>query len=190
MKPLETDRFYIGDCVEALGGFPDGSIDLTVTSPPYDELRDYRGYRFDAEGVARELLRVTKESGVVVWVVGDRYRGGRSMTSFRQAVMFQDIGFVVHDVMIYQKKSPGNACGMRSGRWGCSGRRRETLPDGCLRELPMDGQNGRGPWILLFPPVHIMEVMRPTRGKRSQSARPAPGSRINPPVGYPHSNTM
>lgn len=105
MEPLETNRFYIGDCAEAMSGFPDDSVDLTVTSPPYDGLRDYRGYRFDAERAARELLRVTKKGGVVVWVVGDRYRGGRSMTSFRQAVMFQDIGFVVHDVMIYQKKN-------------------------------------------------------------------------------------
>ena len=51
------------------------------------------------------MLRVTKNGGVVVWVVGDRINGGRSMTSFRQAVMFQDIGFTVHDVMIYQKRN-------------------------------------------------------------------------------------
>lgn len=105
MKPLETDRFQVGDCVEVMRDLPAGSVDLTVTSPPYDQLRDYRGYQFDAERVARELLRVTKEGGVVVWVVGDRIRGGRSMTSFRQAVMFQDLGFVVHDVMIYQKRN-------------------------------------------------------------------------------------
>lgn len=105
MKPLETDRFQVGDCVEVMRDLPAGSVDLTVTSPPYDGLRDYRGYQFDAERVARELLRVTKEGGVVVGVVGDRIRGGRSMTSFRQAVMFQDLGFVVHDVMIYQKRN-------------------------------------------------------------------------------------
>lgn len=105
MKLLETDSFQVGDCVEVMRSLPAGSIDLTVTSPPYDGLRDYRGYQFDAERVARELMRVTKEGGVVVWVVGDRIRGGRSMTSFRQAVMFQDLGFVVHDVMIYQKRN-------------------------------------------------------------------------------------
>lgn len=105
MKLLETDFLEVGDCVEVMKGFPAGSIDLTVTSPPYDQLRDYRGYRFDAEKIARELLRITKEGGVVVWVVGDRIKGGRSMTSFRQAVMFQDIGFIVHDVMIYQKRN-------------------------------------------------------------------------------------
>lgn len=105
MKPLAADFFEVGDCVEVMRGFPAGSIDLTVTSPPYDQLRDYKGYRFDAEAIARELLRVTKDGGVVVWVVGDRFKGGRSMTSFRQATMFQDIGFIVHDVMIYQKRN-------------------------------------------------------------------------------------
>lgn len=105
MKSLAADFFEVGDCVKVMRGFPPGSIDLTVTSPPYDQLRDYRGYRFDAEAIARELLRVTKDGGVVVWVVGDRFKGGRSMTSFRQATMFQDIGFTVHDVMIYQKRN-------------------------------------------------------------------------------------
>lgn len=94
-----------GNCVDLLGGFPPDWVDLTVTSPPYDGLRDYQGYEFDAESVGRALLRVTKPGGVVVWVVGDRIDGGRSMTSFRQAVMFQDIGFSVHDVMVYRKKN-------------------------------------------------------------------------------------
>ena len=80
-------------------------IDLTVTSPPYDEIRDYNGYSFDFESIAEQLFRVTKPGGVVVWVVGDKINGGRSLTSFRQGVHFQDIGFNVHDVMIYQKKN-------------------------------------------------------------------------------------
>ena len=100
---METDVLIAGDCVQVMKEFPAESVDLTVTSPPYDQLRDYRGYRFNAEETAGELLRVTKEGGVVVWVVSDRIKGGRSLTSFRQAVMFQDVGFVVHDVMIYQK---------------------------------------------------------------------------------------
>ena len=104
-QTLETNRLIVGNCVDALSEFPECSIDLTVTSPPYDELRNYNGFEFDAERVGRALLRVTKQGGVVVWVVGDRINGGRSMTSFRQGVMFQDIGFIVHDVMIYQKKN-------------------------------------------------------------------------------------
>jgi site-specific DNA-methyltransferase (adenine-specific) len=81
-------------------------VDLTVTSPPYDSLRDYKGYSFPFEEIATGLLRVTKPGGVVVWVVGDKIlRGNRSMTSFRQALYFQDLGFNVHDVMIYKKKN-------------------------------------------------------------------------------------
>ena len=102
---LPIDRFLVGDCVDVMGRFPDDSIDLTVTSPPYDGLRNYDGFEFDAEAVGRQLLRVTKPGGVVVWVVGDRINGGRSMTSFRQGVMFQDIGWNMHDVMVYQKRN-------------------------------------------------------------------------------------
>ena len=83
---------------------PDGHIDLTVTSPPYDNLRQYKGYSFDFESVARALYRVTKKGGVVVWVVGDvTNKGSESGTSFRQALFFKEIGFNLHDTMIYQK---------------------------------------------------------------------------------------
>lgn len=84
---------------------PKGCVDLTVTSPPYDSLRNYRGYNFDFEKVAEGLYRVTAEGGVVVWVVGDRIRGGRSLTSFKQGLYFQKVGFNMHDIMIYQKKN-------------------------------------------------------------------------------------
>ena len=72
---------------------PDNLVDLTVTSPPYDNLRDYKGYSFPFEDIAKELYRVTKEGGVLVWVVGDAViDGGESGTSFRQALYFQQIG--------------------------------------------------------------------------------------------------
>ncbi len=98
-------RLIVGNCVEVMREWPSDCVDLTVTSPPYDEIRDYNGYSFDFEAITEQLLRVTKPGGVVVWVVGDKINGGRSMTSFRQGVHFQDIGFNVHDVMIYQKKN-------------------------------------------------------------------------------------
>ena len=85
--------------------WPDDMVQLTVTSPPYDKLRDYKGYDFPFEDIADELFRVTAPGGVVVWVVGDRINGGRSLTSFRQAIYFQEIGFSAHDIMIYQKKN-------------------------------------------------------------------------------------
>lgn len=82
---------------------PDKSVDLTVTSPPYDNLRTYNGFSWDFEGVANELYRVTKDGGVVVWVVGDATKnGGESLTSFKQALFFKKIGFAV-ETMIWEK---------------------------------------------------------------------------------------
>ncbi len=87
------------------------SIDLTVTSPPYDNLRVYKGFSWDFEGVARQLFRVTKDGGVVVWVVGDAtINGTETGTSFKQALYFKELGFNLHDTMIYHKKAVG-ACG-------------------------------------------------------------------------------
>ena len=99
------DTIHTGDCAEVMRQMPSDFVDLTVTSPPYDNLRDYKGYGFDFENIAAQLLRVTKPGGIVVWVVGDRVNGGRSLTSFRQAIHFQDAGFRVHDAMIYRKKN-------------------------------------------------------------------------------------
>ncbi len=98
-------RLIVGNCVDILRSWRRDIVQLTVTSPPYDKLRDYHGYEFPFEEIADELYRVTAEGGVVVWVVGDRIKGGRSLTSFRQALYFQEIGFSAHDIMIYQKKN-------------------------------------------------------------------------------------
>ena len=96
---------YQGDNMAILPTIADKSIDLTVTSPPYDNLRTYNGNsQFDFEGIAKELLRVTKDGGVVVWVVGDAtINGSETGTSFKQALFFKDIGFNLHDTMIYHK---------------------------------------------------------------------------------------
>jgi site-specific DNA-methyltransferase (adenine-specific) len=85
---------------------PDGFVNLTVTSPPYDDLRDYEGFDFDFEAIAQELFRVTEDDGMLVWVVGDAVvNGGETGSSFRQALRFMDIGFKLHDTMIYEKNS-------------------------------------------------------------------------------------
>ena len=84
----------------------DDSIDLVVTSPPYDNLRDYQGYHFPFEDIARSLFRVMKKGGVVVWVVGDQtVNGSETGTSFRQALYFNEIGFNLHDTMVWNKMS-------------------------------------------------------------------------------------
>lgn len=84
----------------------DDSIDLTVTSPPYDKLREYNGYVFNFESIAKELFRVTKQGGVVVWIVGDAtVKGSETGTSFKQALYFKEIGFNLHDTMIWEKQT-------------------------------------------------------------------------------------
>lgn len=96
---------HLGDCAQVMAEhIADNSIDLTVTSPPYDNLRTYNGYTFDFEAIASQLWRVTKPGGVVVWVVGDAtINGSETGTSFRQALRFMELGFNLHDTMIYQK---------------------------------------------------------------------------------------
>lgn len=94
------------DCVKGMQLLDDESIDLTVTSPPYDNLRTYNGFSFDFERTALELYRITKQGGVVVWVVGDAtIKGSETGTSFKQALFFKEIGFNLHDTMIYLKSS-------------------------------------------------------------------------------------
>lgn len=96
-----------GDCLEVMKDLSSDSVDLTVTSPPYDNLRTYNGYNFNFEGIAQQLFRVTKPGGVVVWVVGDAtIKGSETGTSFKQALYFKEIGFNLHDTMIYAKKNP------------------------------------------------------------------------------------
>ncbi len=68
---MELNKIYNEDCLIGMKRIPDKSIDMILTSPPYDNLRDYNGYTFDFEGIAKELFRITKDGGVVVWVVGD-----------------------------------------------------------------------------------------------------------------------
>lgn len=105
-RMLEVNRIYNMDCLEGLKLLGDESIDLTVTSPPYDDLRNYNGYLWDFESIAKELYRVTKDGGAVVWIVGDStIKGSESGTSFNQAMFFKNIGFNIHDTMIWYKGS-------------------------------------------------------------------------------------
>ena len=97
-----------GDCLEEMKKIPDGSVDLTVTSPPYDNLRTYNNTLDWGEHVwkpvLRELFRVTKQGGVVVWIVNDAtIKGSETGTSFRQALYAKEIGFNLHDTMIWNK---------------------------------------------------------------------------------------
>ena len=101
---MEINKCYNENCLDTMARMSDCFVDLTVTSPPYDNLRTYNGYSFDFEAVAKELFRVTKKGGVVVWVVGDAtIKGSETGTSFKQALYFKERGFNLHDTMIYHK---------------------------------------------------------------------------------------
>jgi len=103
---MQTNIIYNEDCFETFKRIDDKSIDMVLTSPPYDNLRTYGGFNFDFENTAKELFRVIKDGGVVVWVVGDAtIKGSETGTSFRQALYFKEIGFNLYDTMIYLKNS-------------------------------------------------------------------------------------
>jgi site-specific DNA-methyltransferase (adenine-specific) len=98
---------YNEDCLETMKGMENNSIDLTITSPPYDSLRIYNGYSFNFPQVAKSLYEVTKPGGVLVWIVGDEtIKGSETGTSFRQALGLKEAGFNLHDTMIWRKTNP------------------------------------------------------------------------------------
>lgn len=107
---LELNKTHNINCIEGMKLLDDNYIDLTVTSPPYDDLRSYKGCEWNFaifKQITNELYRVTKEGGVVVWIVGDKtIKGSESGTSFKQALYFKEIGFNLHDTMIYQSDKP------------------------------------------------------------------------------------
>ena len=108
MKPYYEDQWvqiYLGDCREILPDLP--KADLVLTSPPYDDLREYEGYSFDFNTTADLLYENLVDGGVVVWVVGDAtVNGSETGTSFKQALRFIDVGFNLHDTMIYFRNCP------------------------------------------------------------------------------------
>jgi site-specific DNA-methyltransferase (adenine-specific) len=104
---MEINKIYCESNLDTMARMPDNFIDLTVTSPPYDGIRTYNGYSFQFEEIAKGLYRVTKDGGVVVWIVGDATKNGcESGTSFRQALYFIEVGFNLHDTMIYSSRKP------------------------------------------------------------------------------------
>jgi len=97
-------RVIAENCLDTMVGFQNESIDLVVTSPPYDNLRTYNGFSFNFESIAKELARVLKPGGVIVWVVSDAtIQGSETGTSFKQALFFKELGLNLHDTMIWEK---------------------------------------------------------------------------------------
>ena len=104
---MEINKIYNESNLETMARMPDGFVDLTLTSPPYDGLRNYNGYSFPFEEIAKELYRITKEGGVLVWVINDAtVNGSETLTSFKQSIFFvEQCGFFLHDTMIWRRRT-------------------------------------------------------------------------------------
>lgn len=114
---IKLNTIYNENCLETMKRMPDNFVDVVLTSPPYDNMRDYKGYSFDFEKIAKELYRTIKDGGVVIWVIGDAtIKGSETGTSFRQALYFKEIGFNLFDTMIYLKP-PRGAVGNNKTYW-------------------------------------------------------------------------
>lgn len=110
-KILSSNKIYNESCLCTMSCMADDEIDLVVTSPPYDSMRDYNGYEFDAFPIIDELCRVVKDGGAIVWIVGDSTKNfGESGSSFKQALRFVENGYGM-ETMIWEKPSAGGCLG-------------------------------------------------------------------------------
>lgn len=101
------NKIINGNCVDIMKLMPDNSVDMCITSPPYDNLRTYKGFVFPFDDIIKQLYRIIKDGGVVVWVVCDAtINGSETCTSFKQAMSFVNTGFNLHDTMIFKKTNP------------------------------------------------------------------------------------
>lgn len=102
---LPENQIICGDSVEILRSFPDNSIDIVVTSPPYDAIRDYKGFSYDLHATGKEIQRVLKLGGVAVIVIQDQTKNfGKTLTSFRTILDWCDsFGFKLFETVIYRK---------------------------------------------------------------------------------------
>ena len=111
---MTKNHIYNENCLQTMQKMPDRFIDFVITSPPYDDIRAYNGYKFQFEDIANELYRILKTGGVIIWVVADAtVNGSETGTSFKQALYFMDVGFRLHDTMLYYKNNPMPQTGNR-----------------------------------------------------------------------------
>ncbi len=111
---IELNKIYNENCVDTIAKMPDEFVDMVLTSPPYDDIRNYNGYDLPLEKIIKGLFRIMKKGGVIIWVVGDKTENGSETgTSFRQALMFKELGFLIHDTMLYYKNNPMPTTGKR-----------------------------------------------------------------------------
>ncbi len=114
IKGFEINKIYTENCVDTMANMPEEIVDMVMTSPPYDDLRNYKGFEFPLDDIIKGLYRVLKEGGVIIWVVADKTENGSETgTSFKQALRFKELGFRIHDTMIYYKNNPMPTTGKR-----------------------------------------------------------------------------
>ena len=101
----KLNDIYLEDCINGMKNIPDNSIDMVITSPPYDNLRNYNGYEFDLSKTGKEVYRVLKEGGIAVMVIQDQTKDfGKSLTSFKTITDWCDnAGFKLFETVIYRK---------------------------------------------------------------------------------------
>ena len=111
---IELNKIYNENCIDTMVKMSAESVDMVLTSPPYDDLRNYNGYDLPLEKIIKGLLRILKKGGIVIWVVGDKTKNGSETgTSFKQALAFKEFGFNLYDTMIYYKNNPMPTTGNR-----------------------------------------------------------------------------
>lgn len=108
------NKIFNENCLDTMKRMEDNSIDLVVTSPPYDNLRSYdndidKTWNESVwKPIISELSRIIKDGGVIVWVVNDAtIKGSETGSSFKQALYFMECGLNLHDTMIWVKKGGG-----------------------------------------------------------------------------------
>ena len=103
---IPVNKIICDDNVKFLSTLPENCIDMVVTSPPYDNLRDYNGFQLDLSGVGEQLFRVLKPGGIVAVIIQDSTQDGRkTLTSFRMIVNWCDtIGFGLFENCIYSRQ--------------------------------------------------------------------------------------
>jgi site-specific DNA-methyltransferase (adenine-specific) len=119
---MEINKVHNENCIDGMQKMDAESVDLCITSPPYDDLRTYNdSSKWDFNvftKVAQSLVRVIKPGGVIVWNVGDAViDGSETGSSFRQALYFMELGLKLHDTMIYEKTGIAFAAGKKSTRY-------------------------------------------------------------------------
>jgi site-specific DNA-methyltransferase (adenine-specific) len=125
---IETGKIINGDCIEVMKTFPEGSIDLLVTSPPYNVNISYDVHKDDlpmeeyyewSKDWLREAFRVLKDDGRIAVNVPNELnvqeRGGRILFVAEFWMMMKEVGFKFSGLVDLTEDSPHR---VRQTAWG------------------------------------------------------------------------